>query len=112
MQLATVLVVFALGVLLGAVVTYLSARGQAPQPQQALDMRPVSDELERLRAQLDEMDADRAVALSALASQVQTITRTSTRLTDRTDQLISALRSPQTRGRWGEVQLQLSLIHI
>ncbi|MBA4503898.1 DNA recombination protein RmuC [Corynebacterium sanguinis] len=106
MQVATVLVIFALGVILGAALTYLLARRQSPQPQQTLDIRPVSHELERLRTQLDEMDADRAVAMSALASQVQTITRTSTRLTDRTDQLISALRSPQTRGRWGEVQLQ------
>lgn len=98
----TVLVVFVAGMALGA---FLARRPQAPEPA-GPDIQPVSRALERLTAQLDEMDEDRAVAMSALASNVQAITRTSTRLSDRTDQLISALRSPQTRGRWGEMQLQ------
>ncbi|WP_165164394.1 DNA recombination protein RmuC [Corynebacterium qintianiae] len=108
MQAATVLIIFVLGVLLGAAIAYALLRRPPapPNSQPALDIQPVSLALERLAVQLDEMDEDRTVALSALASHVQAITRTSTRLTDRTDQLISALRSPQTRGRWGEIQLQ------
>ena len=113
MQVATVLVIFVLGVLFGALIgaglVYALTRRQpapAPAPAPELDITPVSLALERLEGQLDEMDEDRLVAMSALASHVQAITRTSTRLTDRTDQLISALRSPQTRGRWGEMQLQ------
>lgn len=62
--------------------------------------------MEQLSAQLREMDEDRAVAYSALAGQVQAVTRASTRLGDRTDQLVAALRSPNTRGRWGEMQLE------
>ncbi|AWB83744.1 DNA recombination protein RmuC [Corynebacterium liangguodongii] len=81
-------------------------RHAAPVGPPALDAEPISAALERLAAQLDDLDEDRALAMNALASQVQSITRTSARLADRTDQLISALRSPQTRGRWGEVQLQ------
>lgn len=60
----------------------------------------------QLSGQLRDMDEDRAVAYSALASQVQAVTRASSRLGDRTDQLVSALRSPNTRGRWGEMQLE------
>ncbi|WP_291314855.1 DNA recombination protein RmuC [Corynebacterium sp. UBA2622] len=108
MSTAATLTVFILGLALGALAGYAARRGQTPPPPQPApaDMTPVTRALERLAGQLDDMDEDRAVAYSALASQVQAITRTSTRLTDRTDQLISALRSPQTRGRWGEMQLQ------
>ena len=108
MSIAVALLVFTLGLILGALAAWAALRGQTPPPAQraAPDMLPVTRALEQLAGQLDDMDEDRAVAYSALASQVQAITRTSTRLTDRTDQLISALRCPQTRGRWGEMQLQ------
>ena len=56
--------------------------------------------------QLQEIEEDRATSLAALSSQVQAVTRTSTRLSDRTDKLVGALRSPNVRGRWGEVQLE------
>ncbi len=105
MSTVATLTVFILGLALGAAAAWLALRGRpaaAPPP----DTAPITRALERLAGQLDDMDEDRAVAYSALASQVQAITRTSARLTDRTDQLISALRSPQTRGRWGEIQLQ------
>lgn len=105
-----VLTVFIAGMLLGAVAMYVGVAStrRSPSVEQPRrdDIAPVSRALEKLAVQLDEMDADRSVAMSALASHVQAITRTSTRLSDRTDQLISALRSPQTRGRWGELQLQ------
>lgn len=111
---ATVLLSLLVGLLLGFALGYLfrGQRGQSPAPEQQvqhkpeLDVAPLTRELERLNQQIDEMDEDRAVAYSALASQVQAITRTSSRLSDRTDQLINALRSPQIRGRWGEVQLE------
>ncbi|WP_342319445.1 DNA recombination protein RmuC [Corynebacterium mayonis] len=109
MSIVAVLAVFIGGLLFGAVAAVFvlgrHLKSQQPQTQQT-DMVPVTRALERLASQLNDMDEDRAVAYSALASQVQAITRTSTRLSDRTDQLISALRSPQTRGRWGEMQLE------
>lgn len=54
-----------------------------------------------LSAQVRDLETERN---TAYASQVQAMTRTSTRLTDRTDELATGLRSPQIRGRWGEVQ--------
>ncbi|MDY5784704.1 DNA recombination protein RmuC [Corynebacterium sp.] len=112
MSTATTLIVFTLGLILGAAAAVVALRQRQPAGSvssarhEQIDMVPVTRALERLAGQIDDMDEDRAVAYSALASQVQAITRTSTRLSDRTDQLISALRSPQTRGRWGEMQLQ------
>ncbi len=109
---ASLFLALILGLIIGAVVGYLYRGQKQPAsppltPQQpALDVAPFTRELERLNQQIDEMDEDRAVAYSAIASQVQAITRTSTRLSDRTDQLINALRAPQIRGRWGEIQLE------
>lgn len=69
-------------------------------------VEPLEKALDRLGYQLQELEADRATAFSSLSSQVQAMSRTSTRLSDRTEQLVSALRSPNVRGRWGEIQLE------
>ncbi|WIM68520.1 DNA recombination protein RmuC [Corynebacterium breve] len=82
------------------------AQAPAPELPTPVDLTPVTRELERLSNHINDIDEDRAVAYSAIASQVQAITRTSARLSDRTSQLITALRSPQVRGRWGEIQLE------
>lgn len=67
---------------------------------------PLEKAMDRLGYQLQELEADRATAFASLSSQVQAMSRTSTRLNDRTEQLVTALRSPNIRGRWGEVQLE------
>ena len=109
MSTATVLLILATGLLAGFIAGVFTGaawmrRSTPQQPPQ--DLRPVARALKDMRAQLDEMDKQQAVSASSLAGQVQAIGRTSARLGDRTDQLITALRSPQTRGRWGEIQLE------
>lgn len=109
MSTATVLLILATGLLAGFIAGVFTGaawmrRSTPQQPPQ--DLRPVARALKDMREQLDEMDKQQAVSASSLAGQVQAIGRTSARLGDRTDQLITALRSPQTRGRWGEIQLE------
>ena len=109
MSTATVLLLLATGLLTGFIAGVFTGaawmrRSTPQQPPQ--DLRPVARALKDMREQLDEMDKQQAVSASSLAGQVQAIGRTSARLGDRTDQLITALRSPQTRGRWGEIQLE------
>lgn len=109
MSTGTVLLILATGLLTGFIVGVFTGaawmrRSTPQQPPQ--DLRPVARALKDMREQLDEMDKQQAVSASSLAGQVQAIGRTSARLGDRTDQLITALRSPQTRGRWGEIQLE------
>ena len=110
MQTSTVFLILATGLLAGFIVGVFTGvawfRRSAPQPAPPQDLRPVARALKDMREQLDAMDKQQAVASSAIAGQVQAIGRTSARLGDRTDQLITALRSPQTRGRWGEMQLE------
>ena len=109
MSTATVLLLLATGLLAGFIAGVFTGaawiRRSAPQ-QPPQDLRPVARALKGMREQLEEMDKQQAVSASSLAGQVQAIGRTSARLGDRTDQLITALRSPQTRGRWGEIQLE------
>ena len=110
MSTATVLLLLATGLLAGFIAGVFTGaawmRRSTPQPAPPQDLRPVARALKDMREQLDEMDKQQAVSASSLAGQVQAIGRTSARLGDRTDQLITALRSPQTRGRWGEIQLE------
>lgn len=110
MSTATVLLLLATGLLAGFIAGIFTGaawmRRSTPQPAPPQDLRPVARALKDMREQLDSMDKQQAVSASSLAGQVQAIGRTSARLGDRTDQLITALRSPQTRGRWGEMQLE------
>ncbi|WP_038604957.1 DNA recombination protein RmuC [Corynebacterium atypicum] len=71
----------------------------------ATHIGPLHEAIGRLSGQIADMEKERAQALGSLASQIQTMTRTSYRLSDRTDKLVASLRSPQVRGRWGEMQL-------
>ena len=108
-----------LGLILGAVLgwlahAYSAARSQPSEGHKALqdsqrrqaELQPLEKAMERLGYQLQEIEEDRATTFASLTSQVQAATRTSTRLSDRTDKLVSALRSPNVRGRWGEIQLE------
>ena len=67
---------------------------------------PLERAMEKLGAQLQDLESERVNAFAQLSSQVHTMSRTSTRLSDRTDQLVTALCSPNVRGRWGEIQLE------
>jgi DNA recombination protein RmuC len=65
-----------------------------------------AEALERVQRQLVELQQDRVGSEAALREQVSTMTATSDRLRGETEQLVTALRAPQVRGRWGEMQLE------
>lgn len=116
MPAATAFLTFSVGLLLGIIAGGLAASAwyrrsappppPPPPPAAAPDLGPIVQSLERLHDQIGKIEKDQAVASTALASQVQAIGRSSARMGDRTDQLLNALRSPQVRGRWGEMQLE------
>ncbi|WP_448858661.1 DNA recombination protein RmuC [Corynebacterium propinquum] len=66
----------------------------------------VERSLANIDGQLRAMESERSHTAASLSSQMQALSRTSTRLNERTDQLVNALRSPNVRGRWGEMQLE------
>jgi DNA recombination protein RmuC len=67
---------------------------------------PLRDSLARVQQQLGEVEKGRAVSDTALREQVRSMSRTSEQLRTETSQLVTALRAPQIRGRWGEMQLE------
>ena len=67
---------------------------------------PLKETLARLEAQLRDSDAARTRSHAALAEQVDFARQASERLRDQTQSLVTALRRPEARGRWGELQLR------
>jgi DNA recombination protein RmuC len=67
---------------------------------------PLRETLARVEAQLRESDADRARSHAAIAEQVGIARQTSEQLRIQTQALVTALRRPEARGRWGELQLR------
>ncbi|MFI6577009.1 DNA recombination protein RmuC [Nocardiopsis sp. NPDC050513] len=69
-------------------------------------VEPLTATLNRVETQLREADAGRAAAHAELAKQVELVREGSERLRDQTRALVTALRRPEARGRWGELQLR------
>jgi DNA recombination protein RmuC len=67
---------------------------------------PVKETLERVEAQLRKSDMARAESHAALAEQVAVTRHSAEQLRDQTRALVTALRRPEARGRWGELQLR------
>jgi len=88
----------------------MSARsdGDATQRQQAIEalLGPITQSLHRLDGQLRTVEKEREAAYAGLREQVGAMHRTSEQLQSETRQLVTALRAPQVRGRWGELQLE------
>jgi DNA recombination protein RmuC len=69
-------------------------------------VQPLRDTLTRLEGQLRESEAARRSSHAALTEQVSIARQTSEQLRAQTQALVTALRRPEARGRWGEMQLR------
>src|SRR5580692_9407024 len=67
---------------------------------------PVRASLEKMDAQVRAMELERGTAYGALREQMLTISATQEKLRDATGSLVTALKAPAVRGRWGEIQLR------
>jgi DNA recombination protein RmuC len=85
-----------------------AAAGDLAQRQQAIEgmVAPLRESLDRVQQQLRTVERERAGSYSALLEQIGTMRQTSEQLRTETAQLVTALRAPQVRGRWGELQLE------
>ena len=66
---------------------------------------PLKDALARYDTGIRELEKARDQSYGSLKTEVETLANLSERLRGETSNLVSALRSPQVRGRWGEVTL-------
>ncbi|WP_459962097.1 DNA recombination protein RmuC [Nocardia sp. IFM 10818] len=69
-------------------------------------MEPLREAVGTLNRHIQEVEHNRINAYSGLREQVAGMQRMSHQLSTQTGQLVAALRAPQVRGRWGEIQLE------
>lgn len=67
---------------------------------------PVREALGKVEAKIGEVERNRSQAYGALTQHLEGLAASQVRLTSETAQLARALRAPNVRGRWGEIQLQ------
>ena len=67
---------------------------------------PIAKTLDAMKSQVSDAERARIESHSTLAEQVAQMRQTSELLRGETSQLVTALRSAQTRGAWGEMQLR------
>jgi len=69
-------------------------------------IKPMRSCLEMVDKKMHDLENSRLTAYTALTEQVTLLTRTHVQLQSETSNLVKALRAPQVRGRWGEIQLR------
>lgn len=88
-------------------------QSQLAQGQQSVSalVTPLREQLALVQGQLQALEVERARASAELREQVSHVALGSERLGRETRALVDALRKPQARGRWGELQLRRVVEH-
>ena len=74
-------------------------------------LEPVREALDGLRRQTQAAEIERAKAAAELRTHIEGVQRNYTSLETATRQLVTAMSSGQSRGQWGEMQLEQLLEH-
>lgn len=69
-------------------------------------VQPLADSLQKYEKQINELEKNRASAYSSLDNQIKSLVSSEQMLQKETGNLVSALRRPEVRGRWGEITLK------
>jgi DNA recombination protein RmuC len=86
----------------------VSGDGDVELRKQALGqlVEPLKESLHKVDRHILDLEKERAAAYAGLSEQVRTMSETQSRLQAETTNLVRALRAPDVKGRWGEMQLR------
>ena len=86
----------------------VQAREELDKRATAFDslVKPIAESLTKVDTKIQQLERDRAQAQGALFNHLKTVTAQQEELKRETANLVTALRAPHTRGRWGEMQLR------
>lgn len=84
------------------------AKGELDEKRLAIEnlLKPIGDSLGKVNSELRELEVKRETAYATLGEQVKALGEAQQKLQSETGNLVKALRAPQVRGRWGEIQLR------
>jgi DNA recombination protein RmuC len=84
------------------------AKGDLDQRRQAVEqlVGPLKEQLQRVDTQLMRLDQERRESRGRLEAQLKTLAETGEKLRSETGALVTALRKPNARGQWGQMQLR------
>lgn len=85
-----------------------SSKGELEKRHHAIEesLKPVKESMQKVDEKIQELERARAGAYSGLTEQVRNMMDMQKDLRSETSNLVRALRTPNVRGRWGEVQLR------
>jgi DNA recombination protein RmuC len=69
-------------------------------------VKPITDSLTKVDTKIEQLERERVQAHGALFNHLKNVTTQQEELKRETANLVTALRAPHTRGRWGEMQLR------
>ena len=86
----------------------IQASGDLEKRQHAVEqlVAPLKEQLGRVDSQLLRLDQERRESRGRLEAQLRTLNETGERLRTETGSLVTALRKPNARGQWGQMQLR------
>ncbi len=88
--------------------TRQAAEGDLAKRQEEISrlLTPIAEQLGKYDEGMQRLEVERQRAYTALTEQMRQLSASHDQLQRETRNLVTALRSPQTRGRWGELQLR------